>query len=692
MDKLVQQIEKAKPFFEKVSRNKYLRAVKDGFISAMPVVLFSSLFMLIAYVPNIFDFYWSPEVEAMIVKPYNYSMGILGLLVAGTTAKALTGSFNRDLEKTNQINDTSTMLASIVGFLLLSSDAIEGGFGSGYLGTTGLISAFTSAFIVVNIYNLFIKNNITIKMPDEVPPNIAQTFLDVIPFAATTMVLYGVDLLVRQFSGVNFAAMVIQMFQPLFSAADGYVGLAIIYGAMAMFWFIGIHGPSIVEPAVSAIMFVNLDMNLGLYQAGEHASHALTPGIQYFVATMGGTGATLVVPFMFMWLAKSKQNKAIGKAAVVPTSFGVNEPILFGAPLILNPVFFIPFILTPIVNVWIFKAFVDILGMNSFMYFLPWTTPGPIGLILGTGIAPLAILLAVVLVVVDVLIYYPFFKVYDKEILEKELLEAEEGTTQEPVREEVVVTPTETQKQVNTEIKATNVLVLCAGGGTSRQLANSLNKGAEESGLPVQASGETYGAHSALLPNYDLVILAPQVASNYDDIKKETDREGVELIKTAGMEYIKLTQNPTGAVEFVLGVLNKDIDTPSIDETETEKEIVQEQSDKPVQNEMEKTNVLVLCAGGGTSRQLANALNKGAEESGLPLEANGETYGAHSALLPNYDLVILAPQVASNYEDIKKETDREGVKLIKTDGMEYINLTRDPKGATDFVLEVLDKK
>ena len=692
MDKLVQQIEKAKPFFEKVSRNKYLRAVKDGFISAMPVVLFSSLFMLIAYVPNIFDFYWSPEVEAMIVKPYNYSMGILGLLVAGTTAKALTGSFNRDLEKTNQINDTSTMLASIVGFLLLSSDAIEGGFGSGYLGTTGLISAFTSAFIVVNIYNLFIKNNITIKMPDEVPPNIAQTFLDVIPFAATTMVLYGVDLLVRQFSGVNFAAMVIQMFQPLFSAADGYVGLAIIYGAMAMFWFIGIHGPSIVEPAVSAIMFVNLDMNLELLQAGEHASHALTPGIQYFVATMGGTGATLVVPFMFMWLAKSKQNKAIGKAAVVPTSFGVNEPILFGAPLILNPVFFIPFILTPIVNVWIFKAFVDILGMNSFMYFLPWTTPGPIGLILGTGIAPLAILLAVVLVVVDVLIYYPFFKVYDKEILEKELLEAEEGTTQEPVREEVVVTPTETQKQVNTEIKATNVLVLCAGGGTSRQLANSLNKGAEESGLPVQASGETYGAHSALLPNYDLVILAPQVASNYDDIKKETDREGVELIKTAGMEYIKLTQNPTGAVEFVLGVLNKDIDTPSIDETETEKEIVQEQSDKPVQNEMEKTNVLVLCAGGGTSRQLANALNKGAEESGLPLEANGETYGAHSALLPNYDLVILAPQVASNYEDIKKETDREGVKLIKTDGMEYINLTRDPKGATDFVLEVLDKK
>lgn len=570
MNNLVKQIEKAKPFFEKVSRNKYLRAVKDGFISAMPVVLFSSLFMLVAYVPNIFGFYWSPEIEALIVKPYNYSMGILGLLVAGTTAKALAGSFNRELSKTNQINDTSVMLAAIVGFLLLSSDPIEGGFGSGYLGTTGLISAFVSAFIVVNIYNFFIKNDITIKMPDEVPPNITQTFLDLIPFAVSTFVLYGIDLLVRQFSGVNFAQMVIELFQPLFSAADGYIGLAIIYGAMAMFWFIGIHGPSIVEPAVSAIMYVNLDANLELFQAGEQATNALTPGLQYFVATFGGTGATFVVPFMFMLLAKSKQSKAIGRASVVPTSFGVNEPILFGGPLILNPVFLIPFILTPIVNVWLFKAFVDFLGMNSFMYFLPWTTPGPIGLILGTGLDPLAIVLAAIILVVDVLIYYPFFKVYDQDIYEREL---EEAQTETEDTEEVVLgadgigevqtstiassstTKERTNEKEELEVAPANVLVLCAGGGTSRQLANALNKGAKELELPLEASGETYGAHSDMLPNYDLVILAPQVASNYDDVKKETDREGIKLIKTAGMEYIKLTQNPTGAVNFVLDIL-----------------------------------------------------------------------------------------------------------------------------------------
>lgn len=219
MDRLVQQIEKMKPFFEKVSRNKYLRAVKDGFVAAIPVILFSSVFMLLAYVPNIFGFYWSESVESLLVKPYNYSMGIVALLVASTTAKNLTDSFNRDLPAQRQISGVSTMLASIVGFLLLSSDAIEGGFGSGYLGTTGLLSAFVSAFLSVNVYNFFIKNNIVVKMPEEVPPNIAQTFTDLIPFSVSTLLFFGIDQLIRYLFDANFAQAVIEMFQPLFSAA-----------------------------------------------------------------------------------------------------------------------------------------------------------------------------------------------------------------------------------------------------------------------------------------------------------------------------------------------------------------------------------------------------------------------------------------------------------------------------------------
>ena len=565
MNALITQIEKAKPFFEKVSRNIYLRAIRDGFISAMPVVLFSSIFLLIAYVPNIFGFSWSASTEALIMKPYGYTMGILGVLVAGTTAKSLTDSFNRKLESTNQINFLSTMLASISGFLLLAADAVEGGgFANGFLGTKGLLTAFLAAFITVNIYNITVKNNVTIRMPEEVPPNISQVFKDIIPFTLVIVVLYGLDIVTRNIMGTNVAESIIKLFEPLFTAADGYLGITIIFGAYALFWFVGIHGPSIVEPAIAAITYANIETNFQLLQAGQHADKILTSGTQMFIVTMGGTGATLVVPFMFMWLSKSKRNKAIGRASVVPTFFGVNEPILFGAPIVLNPVFFVPFIFAPIANVWIFKFFVDVLGMNSFSVNLPWTTPGPLGIVIGTGFGLMSFVLALTLIVVDVVIYYPFFKVYDAQILEEEkagvsstdsLKEKVEGSFDTKKAKAVLASAdtNENDSKVfeNKITEAKNVLVLCAGGGTSGLLANALNKAAAEYGVPVKAAAGSYGAHMDILKDYDLVILAPQVASNYEDIKQDTDRLGVKLAKTQGGQYIKLTRDGQGALAFV---------------------------------------------------------------------------------------------------------------------------------------------
>ena len=555
MNKLIEFIEKGKPFFEKISRNPYLRAIRDGFIAAMPVILFSSIFLLVAFVPNIFGFTWSDEVVAAIMKPYGYTMGIVAVLVAGTTAKSLTDAFNRPLPKTNQINFISTMIASISGFLLLASDGIEGGFANGYMGTKGLLTAFLAAFITVNIYKVCVKNNVTIRIPDEVPPNVSQAFKDVIPYALSIFVLYGIDLATRQFFGTNVAEAILKLFEPLFTAADGYVGITIIFGAYALFWFVGIHGPSIVEPAIAAITYANVETNFQLLQAGQHADKILTSGTQMFIVTMGGTGATLVVPFMFIWLTKSKRNKAIGRASVVPTFFGVNEPILFGAPLVLNPVFFVPFILAPIANVWIFKFFVDTLKMNSFSVNLAWITPGPLGIVMGTNFAPLAFVLAILLVFVDVLIYYPFLKVYDEQILSEEQSGKVENSLKEKVAANFNTAKADAileKASVDTEIsEQTNVLVLCAGGGTSGLLANALTKAAKEYGVPVTATAGSYGAHREILPEYQLVILAPQVASNYDDIKQETDALGIKLAKTEGAQYIKLTRDGQGALDFV---------------------------------------------------------------------------------------------------------------------------------------------
>lgn len=563
MNKLIELIEKRKPFFEKISRNIYLRAIRDGFIAGMPVILFSSIFILIAYVPNAWGFYWSKDIETFLMTPYSYSMGILAFFVGGTTAKALTDSMNRDLPATNQINFLSTMLASMVGFLLMAAEpAKEGGFLTAFMGTKGLLTAFIAAFVTVNVYKVCVKNNVTIRMPEEVPPNISQVFKDLIPFTVSVVLLYGLELIVKATLDVTVAESIGTLIAPLFSAADGYLGITLIFGAYAFFWFVGIHGPSIVEPAIAAITYANIDANLHLIQAGQHADKVITSGTQMFIVTMGGTGATLIVPFLFMWICKSERNRAIGRASVVPTFFGVNEPILFGAPIVLNPIFFIPFIFAPIANVWIFKFFVDTLNMNSFSTNLPWVTPGPLGIVLGTNFQVLSFILAGLLIVVDTIIYYPFVKVYDEQILEEE----RSGKTNDALKEKVAANFNTAKADAvlgkagvakedvaanNNITKETNVLVLCAGGGTSGLLANALNKAAAEYNVPVKAAAGGYGAHREMLPEFDLVILAPQVASNFDDMKAETDKLGIKLAKTEGAQYIKLTRDGQGALAFV---------------------------------------------------------------------------------------------------------------------------------------------
>ena len=600
MEKLIALIEKGKPFFNAIARNKYLKAIRDGFISVMPIIIVSSIFLLVSAVPNVWGFYWPAEINNVLMKAYNYSMGIVALCAAATTAKHFCDAQNRDLPKSNQINFISVMIASVIGFMLLSSDAISfedggvavSGLANGYLGSKGLLTAFIAAFATGIIYKFFVSRNITIKMPEQVPPNISQTFKDIIPFAACLTLFWGIDFGFRSVFGFCFAQGVIQVFQPLFSAADGYLGLAIIYGAMSLFWFVGVHGPSIVEPAISAALISNLEINMAMYQAGEHATAVLTKPLQDFVVAMGGTGATLVICFMFAFLAKSKEMRAVGRASAVPVCFGVNEPFLFGAPMVLNLIFFIPFIFAPIANIWITKFFIDVLGMNGFMFSLPWTTPAPVGIAMGLGLQPLAFLLIPILLIADFVICYPFFKVYDRqkcageaEIDRDELAAiaaqkeaamnaafqgqadtasvatgavaaaAADMAAEKKLREGKADTAeggrTADEASAYAALNGRRVLVLCQGGGTSGLLANALGRAAREHGIDLETAADAYGNHIDIMPDFDLVILAPQAATYFDDLKADGERMGVACCVTRGKQYIDLTRDGEASLAFV---------------------------------------------------------------------------------------------------------------------------------------------
>ena len=581
MNAVIKQIEKAQPFFQKVAANKYLRAVRDGFIALMPIIIFSSIFLLIANVPLIWHFAWPTKVANALNMFYNMSMGVLALMASSSVAKALTDSFNLDLPKTDQIPTVGVQFTAQVSFVLVAVDTLTDKMNNLYfavamIGTKGLICAFLVAFIVPNVYYQCFKHNITIKLPDAVPQNIAGAFKNIIPFAISTFFFWIFSLAFRAVTGTNLAAWIIQVLSPLFTAADGYFGLAIVYGAMAFFWFIGIQGPSIVEPAVTAIYLSNVELNLSAWKAGNiaGANRILAQGTQYFVATLGGTGATLVITLMFAFMSKSKELKAVGRAASIPVLFGVNEPILFGAPLILNPVFFIPFILTPIANVWLFKIFVDVFHMPGFIYNLPWTTPGTLGLIMGTGFSIGSIILAILLLVVDVVMYYPFFKAYDMQKCTEEAAKVTNDTS-ESTSATATNTSTEPAASVsenNTnktaseskiplaktkDGKSLNVLVLCAGGGTSGILAKALNKLAAENNLPLAVAATSFGAHHDLLSGMDIVILAPQMNAMKDELKKECDKNNAKMITTTGKQYIDMTQHADKCLDLIIANISE---------------------------------------------------------------------------------------------------------------------------------------
>lgn len=184
--------------------------------------------------------------------------------------------------------------------------------------------------------------------------------------------------------------------------------------------------------------------------------------------------------------------------------------------------------------------------MNSFIYVLPWATPAPIGLILGTGISFLAVLLAVLLIVVDGIIYLPFVKAYDASLLEEEKQKEALEALEEQVKEE----ETETNEPLQLD-KKINVLVLCVGAGTSAMFANAVKEGAKETGLPVDATASAYGNHYDILKNYDVVVLSPQVQAHLEEVKQDA-KEGTKVIATKGAQYIQLTRDPKGAVEFIV--------------------------------------------------------------------------------------------------------------------------------------------
>lgn len=580
MDAIVKMLEKHQPFFEKISRNIYLQAIKDGFLGCMPIVLTSSIFLLIATLPGVVGITLPQPLIDWCNKLYNFTMGVMGIMVAGTTAKNFTASMNRRMPAGKVLNDGSTMVAAQCSMLLLAvtqfTTKLDGSelsvFDCTSMGTRGLFSAYIAAFITVWVYKFCVSRDLTIKLPKEVPGAIAQNFRDIIPFGGAVIICGIIDVVVRNLMGVPFSELLIKLLSPLFTAAETYPGLILIQAATAFFWFIGVHGPSIVQPGIDPIRLANQAENLQVLLAGGHPAHSLTFNMS-LVGEFGGTGATFIVPLLLILFMKSKQLKAVGKASIVPVAFAVNEPLLFGAPMILNPYMLIPFVAAGCVNVSVAKFFIDNVGMNGFSFVVPWATPAPIGIFITTNFQLIALVFVAIIILLDAIIYLPFLKAYDKLLCDQEAERAAElglepdgaatiaASTSAPAVEQTAVAvgsePVADQPEpaadasAKKDVDGLKVLVLCAGAGTSAMLANAIKEGAAQTGENIASSAGAYGQHTAIMDQYDVIVLAPQVRSYYNDMKADTDRLGIKLLAPRGKEYIDLTRDPAGAIKWL---------------------------------------------------------------------------------------------------------------------------------------------
>lgn len=539
MDAIVKMLEKHQPFFEKISRNIYLQAIKDGFLGCMPIVLTSSIFLLIATLPGVVGITLPQPLIDWCNKLYNFTMGVMGIMVAGTTAKNFTASMNRRMPAGKVLNDGSTMVAAQCSMLLLAVTQFTTKFNGSELsvfdctsmGTRGLFSAYIAAFITVWVYKFCVSRDLTIKLPKEVPGAIAQNFRDIIPFGGAVIICGIIDVVVRNLMGVPFSELLIKLLSPLFTAAETYPGLILIQAATAFFWFIGVHGPSIV-------------------------------------------------PLLLILFMKSKQLKAVGKASIVPVAFAVNEPLLFGAPMILNPYMLIPFVAAGCVNVSVAKFFIDNVGMNGFSFVVPWATPAPIGIFITTNFQLIALVFVAIIILLDAIIYLPFLKAYDKLLCDQEAERAAElglesdgaatiaANASAPAVEQATASVEPTAAAADSkpvadqpepaadasakkDVDGLKVLVLCAGAGTSAMLANAIKEGAAQTGENIASSAGAYGQHTAIMDQYDVIVLAPQVRSYYNDMKADTDRLGIKLLAPRGKEYIDLTRDPAGAIKWL---------------------------------------------------------------------------------------------------------------------------------------------
>lgn len=404
----------------KISTQRHLIALRDAMAMSMPLIIVGSIFMLIGNFPIESFTNWLNKIglASYFFKATDSTFGIVGLVVTFAVAYNLANHY--------KVDGISAGVLSLGSYVLLTplitSDA-GNGFPYKYLGTAGLFVGIIVSLISTEIFNFFVKKNITIKMPDTVPPNVSRAFSAIIPGFFIILLWFLVLLGLNQIGVENIHSLIADTIaKPLELLTKTLPGIIIVIFIQCFFWMFGIHGAQVTGPILEPLLIANSDSNRLAYQAGQELPHIITYEYLYNFVFSGGAGCVMALAILLFFFSKSKENKTLGKLSIAPVSFQVAEPVLFGFPTILNFRMVIPFVAAPVVTALItYYAMYFGLVPKPIGAILPWTTPPVIAGFLASGGKISGAILQIVTIIINVLIYLPFFKADDNMKLQKEL-------------------------------------------------------------------------------------------------------------------------------------------------------------------------------------------------------------------------------------------------------------------------------
>jgi PTS system cellobiose-specific IIC component len=396
--------ERLRAFGEALGKQPHLMSVRDGVVGSLPLILLGSLFLLLAQPPwPALSRFLPPAPRLLAV--YAACAGLISIYACAATALSLA--------RRREADPVASVTTALAVFLIMQHP-VNKTLSMATLGASGLFPSFAAAIFAVETIHFFGQRKWGIKLGGGAPDVVVRSFAALLPtVSSVTLVWFVVHVM-----GIDLAGGIAAIFKPLLIGGDSLIAVILVVLIDSALWLIGVHGLAVLA-AIKPLWLAALAENMAAASSGQPPPHIFTQEFFIWFTWQGGSGVTLAFALLLLF-AKSKQLRLVGKTGIVPALFNINEPLLFGAPVVMNGKLAPPFVLAPTVLVTL-----SWLAMKSGLVRPPyievvWTLPAPIGAYLSAGGDLRAVVLQLANLAIAMLIWWPFVRRYDRALLAAE--------------------------------------------------------------------------------------------------------------------------------------------------------------------------------------------------------------------------------------------------------------------------------